>query len=179
MEHPNFEKVIRARRVILAKDRFDVNKNNLVTLHLYLVHDSVPLSNVKAAPLHPSSYDKDKYCYPGDMRQDVHTKTVHFDESKALIDEVDELSCHINHLNVHDSAYAGCYARLICLSTTAAEIWPLPAGARPCTAPIHQTFSTTNSTGAIPPSGNCFMCGGQHLVSQCHVVDDLIDGGMK
>jgi len=175
-EHPNFEKVIKAGRVVLANDRFDVDKNDPVTLRLHSVRETAPLSNVKAAPSRPS-YDKDKYHYPSDARQEVHTKTVHFDESKVLIDEVDELSRRISRLDIHDSAYAGCYAHLICLSTAAAEIWPLPAGARPRAAPVHQTFSTTSSTAMALPSGNCFMCGGQHLVSQCHVIEDYIRAG--
>jgi len=147
-----------------------------VTLRLHSVCDSVPLSDIKTAPSCPS-YNEDKYCYPGDAHQEVQTKTVCFDESKVLIDEVDELSWRISHLNVHDSAYAGCYAHLICLSTAAAEIWPLPAGARPCATPVHQTFSTTSSTAMAPPSSNCFMCGGQHLISQCPVVEDYICAG--
>jgi len=175
-EHPNFEKVIRAGRVVLANDQFDVDKNDPVTLRLHSVRDSVPLSDIKTAPLRPS-YNKDKYCYPGDARQEVQTKTVRFDESKALIDEVDKLSWCISRLDVHDSAYARCYAHLICLSTATAKIWPLPAGARPRAAPVHQTFSTAGSAAVTPPSSNCFMCGGPHLVSQCHVINDYICTG--
>ena len=33
-EHPNFEKVIKAGHIVLANDRFDIDKNDLVTLHL-------------------------------------------------------------------------------------------------------------------------------------------------
>ncbi|KAL4079736.1 hypothetical protein J3A83DRAFT_4185699 [Scleroderma citrinum] len=100
---------------------------------------------------------KDRYCHPSDAHQEVHTKTVHFDEPKLIMDEVDEISHHISHLNVHNPAYAGCYAHLLCLSTTTAEVWPPPAGVRPHTAPVYQTFLTTGSTGAAPPLGNCFI----------------------
>ena len=34
MEHPNFKKVIKAGHIVLANDRFDINKNDPVTLHL-------------------------------------------------------------------------------------------------------------------------------------------------
>ena len=117
MEHPNFKKVIKAGCIVLANDRFDVDKNDPVTLCLCSVRDSsAPPSDNKNTPSRPYN-DEDKYCYTSDAHQEVRTKTVRFDESKALIDEVDELSRRISRLDVHDSAYAGCYARLLCLST--------------------------------------------------------------
>ena len=177
-EHPNFEKVIKAGHIVLTNDRFDIDKNNPVALHLCSVCDSsAPPSDNKNTPSCPYN-DEDKYCYINDACQEVRTKTVCFDESKALIDEVDDLSCCISRLDVHDSAYAGCYACLLCLSTATTEIWPPLAGARPRTAPVHQTFSMTNTTTSTALlSGNCFMCRGQHLVGQCHVVDDYIHAG--
>ncbi|KIM66598.1 hypothetical protein SCLCIDRAFT_110261 [Scleroderma citrinum Foug A] len=33
-EHPNFKEVIKAGRIVLSNDRFDINKNDPVTLHL-------------------------------------------------------------------------------------------------------------------------------------------------
>ncbi|KIM52198.1 hypothetical protein SCLCIDRAFT_32849 [Scleroderma citrinum Foug A] len=136
MEHPNFEKVIKAGCIVLANDRFNIDKNDPVTLRLCSVHDSsAPPSDDKSTPSCPYN-NEDKYHHTSDACQEVRTKTVHFDESKALIDEVNELSCCISHLDVHDSAYAKCYAHLLCLSTATAEIWPPPAGARPRTTPV-------------------------------------------
>ncbi|KIM57905.1 hypothetical protein SCLCIDRAFT_28434 [Scleroderma citrinum Foug A] len=109
MEHPNFEKVIKAGRIVLANDRFNIDKNDPVTLRLRSVCDfSAPPSDDKSTPSRLYN-DEDKYCYTSNACQEVHTKTIRFDESKALIDEVDELSRCISRLDVHDSAYAGCY----------------------------------------------------------------------
>ena len=98
----------------------------------------------------------------------------------SVMDEADELSRHLSTLRTDDPVYAGCYARLMLLSSTVAAIWPPPAGARPHSIPVQQTFTTSTSTTApfAPPSGaSCFMCGGPHFLSQCPVVEDYIYAG--
>ena len=184
--HPDFEKVIRAGRVVLGNDRFDADSNDLVTLRIQSARNaSVPAaSNIRTT--HLRDYDNtDRYHQADNMRQEVRTKTVRLDATSAekpSSTEVEDLARRMYDMNINDAVYAGCYMRLVYLNPSAAQFVAAPAKYRTnLPAPIQQTY-TTSSTGspASQPSltsTSCYMCGGPHFLSQCSVVEDYIRAG--
>ena len=182
-QYPDFDKTVKAGRVTLSGDRINVIRSNPMAQQPRVAcdHTTAAVDAVKA-PFSRVYDDPHKHYRADDARQEVHTKVVQMSDvpRPSVMDEADKLSRHLSMLRIDDPVYAGCYARLMLLSSTVAAIWPPPAGARPHSILVQQTFTTSTSMTApfAPPSGaSCFMCGGPHFLSQCPIVEDYIYAG--
>ncbi|KAF8872190.1 hypothetical protein BD779DRAFT_1477681 [Infundibulicybe gibba] len=72
------------------------------------------------------------------VEREVRTRKVELEGGKDTLDEVEELAKKLHGLQVHDVAYSGYYARLVCLAPAVAQHWKAPGS--------HQS--------TVPPAGN-------------------------
>jgi len=189
----DYDDVLEAGQFVFSDEAFDIDVYNPVSTRFKSLRPSAPHTAKTSAHL-PSSRlrlapesDDEEDCRIPSALQDVRTKTVHVNSTNPIskptqADELEELGRRMHSLSVEDSAYAGCYTRMVFLAPTIAQMYTPPARMR--TVPVAPTFQHTFSASAAlpapmyPPSNaRCFMCGGPHRLSDCTVVTMYIQAG--
>ena len=174
----DYDDDLEAGQFIFSDEAFNVDVYNPVLTRFKTLHPSEPHVPKKSAHLPsssclhlaPESDDEEDHCIPSAL-QDIYTKTVRINAANPIpkstpADELEELGRRMHSLSIEDSAYAGCYTRMVFLVLTIAQMYTPPARMRPVhAAPTQHLFSAS----VAPPapmypllSTKCFMCGGLH-----------------
>ena len=154
---PNFEKVIKAGRNVLANN--GVDRNNLMTPRLRSARDlSAPPSNVKATPSRPSNVEATHSCPSKGKATPPRPSNVEAMPSRPS----------------KGKATPSRPSKVKATPSRPSKVKVKASPSRPDgdVVPTHQTSSTTGSASAVPRG--CGMCGEAHFISKCIVVEDYI-----
>lgn len=84
----------------------------------------------------------------------VKTRKVELDAGKSMIDEVEDLAKKLHGLQVHDMAYWGYYARLVCLVPVLAQHLPAPRSPQNAPPQVSNPNTLTIQSSTLVPCNN-------------------------